>query len=126
MNIDGQPRSTPRNKEEENLISNLYGEINKYKARTKDLTDALEKKKQEILTLKRQVERLEARKKREQVQTRGAPERPATAPQVEIVAAPTKRPAIQNSKPASPQRDRQREVLADTNLLEITKQYKNR
>jgi hypothetical protein len=80
----------------------------------------LERKKVEIANLKRQVERLEANKKR---QNNNKPvERPTSARDIEIVSAPTKRVPLSSAPPHPINND----APVDTNILEIAKKYKER
>ncbi len=80
----------------------------------------MERKKVEIANLKRQVERLEANKKR---QNNNKPvERPTSARDIEIVSAPTKRVPLSSAPPYPINND----APVDPNILEIAKKYKER
>jgi hypothetical protein len=122
-------KSNPRNREEEDLIANLYNQINKLKSqnttlvdKNKELEENFEKKKKEVIIAKKQ---LLIRRNSMGPNLGIKNERPKTAPITEITIVPGPLPngQVTNNKeltaPNNP-------ILADPNLLEIARKYKAR
>ncbi len=95
--------------------------MNKYKTKVKELTDTLEKKKQEIGTLKRQIERLEAKQRRDagRPKTAGA-EKPHA---VELAIVPSKSMKPEKVLVSQPPTEAH---PSDAHFLELAKKYKER
>eukprot|EP01041_Mallomonas_annulata_P006434 gene6434-13005_t len=130
----GVVKSQPRNREEEDLIATLYDQIKKLKSqnsnlaeKNKDIEDKFEKKKREVVVLKKQ---LLVRRNASGPQLGIKNDRPNTAPITEVTIVPgplhhakeAQLPSM--SHPFQPQTTESNP--SESNLLEIARNFKAR